>query len=349
MVAETHEAALEQLYRDMEPAHVIPTWVHYARLIHKEPTPGYQPHLWRWAQTYPLLMRAGDLIAPERGGERRSTPLVNPSLGDSLSTSHTLGAALQLVRPGETAPVHRHTQGAIRFVIQGGGGEVYTVVQGEKLVMEDNDLILTPNWTWHGHVNETSHDIIWLDVLDYPLVSYLRSSFFEPGIDERPRLTRPVNYTARHAALMRPAWESYQEAVPFVRYPWSDTWQALDALRHEAGSPFDGIILEYVNPFTSGPTLPTISCLAQLLRPGEHTRAHRATSSTIYYVVDGHGATVVDGQELEWSKGDVFVIPPWLWHEHVNAPGGDAVFLAVTDRPILDAFRLYREQARDSA
>jgi len=177
----------------------------------------------------------------------------------------------------------------------------------------------------------------------------LRSSFFEPGVDERPQLTKPINYTARHAGLMRPAWERYQEDVPLVRYPWSDTWEALDALRHEAGSPFDGIILEYVNPFTSGPTLPTMSCLAQLLRPGEHTRAHRATSSTIYYVVDGHGATVVDGQELEWGKGDVFVIPPWLWHEHANASGGDAVFLAVTDKPILDAFRLYREEARDSA
>lgn len=345
MIGSTHEAALEALYRDMEPAHVIPTWVYYSRLIDKTPVAGYAPHLWRWDTLYPLLMRAGELVSPERGGERRSTPLVNPTLGDALATSHTMGAALQLVRPGEVAPDHRHTQAALRFVIQGGGGAIYTAVQGEELRMEDHDLILTPSWTWHGHVNESGHDIVWLDVLDYPLVSFLRASFYEPSAQERPPVTRPLGYTAHRTGLLRPAWESYPEPVPTVRYAWSDTWATLDALRHEAGSPFDGIVLEYVNPFTSGPTMPTMACLAQLLRPGEHTRAHRATSSTIYHVIAGRGATVVDGQPLDWSQGDTFVIPPWAWHEHLNATAHDAVLFAVTDRPILDALRLYREEA----
>src|SRR5207244_2753515 len=163
---------------------------------------------------------------------------------------------------------------------------------GEPLLMEENDLVLTPSWCWHDHANKTGRDIIWLDALDYPLVNYLRNSFFEPYPAEFQTLSKPAGYTAQRVGLARPAWEPYPEAVPLVRYAWTETAATLESLRATEGSAFDGILLEYVNPFNGGPTLPTLSCYMQMLRPGEHTRAHRATTSTVYLVTRGEGYSV---------------------------------------------------------
>jgi gentisate 1,2-dioxygenase len=114
-------------------------------------------------------------------------------------------------------------------------------------------------------------------------------------------------------------------------------------LRSEPGSPFDGVILDYVNPLTGGPTLPTMAASLQLLRKDERTRAHRHTSSSVYHVAEGRGLSIVGGREFVWEEGDTFVVPSWTWHEHASA-GGEAVLFSYNDRPIIDAFGLFREE-----
>ena len=49
--------------------------------------------------------------------------------------------------------------------------------------MEEGDLILTPNWTWHDHINESEEPIIWLDGLDVPLIQTQNIVFFEQWTD----------------------------------------------------------------------------------------------------------------------------------------------------------------------
>lgn len=336
--------SLDQLHADLASGNLAPTWKYVADFVAKEPRVSYRPWLWRWNDVLPLLMRAGDLITPERGAERRSMEHVNPDLKRFYSTSHSIATAVQLVRAGETAPAHRHVAGAIRFAAQSKGGAVYTKVQGERLMMEENDLLLTPNWMWHEHRNDTDDDIVWLDALDFPLVNLLQASIFEPG-DGAVCEDRPDDFSRRRLGLFRPTgWGAYPEAHPVVRYRWVEMRAALEAERHGEGSPFDGILLEYVNPITSGPTLPTMSCRAQLLRPDERTLAHRDTSSTVYFVVSGEGSTVIDGVDFSWGPRDVFVVPTWAWHEHRNG-SGDALLFSITDQPVLAALGMYRQQS----
>ena len=45
-----------------------------------------------------------------------------------------LFAGLQLIMPGEVAPAHRHTQAALRFIVEGSGA--YTAVNGERTNIE---------------------------------------------------------------------------------------------------------------------------------------------------------------------------------------------------------------------
>jgi gentisate 1,2-dioxygenase len=340
---------LDALHDELAAANFLPVWKYAPKLAGRQPGPKYRPFLWQWRTLYPFLMRARDLVDSEAGGERRAINEFHPDLRATHSTSHTLATAVQLVRAGEVAPAHRHTASAIRLFLQGAGHEIYTAVQGESFRMEDNDLVLTPHWTWHHHANPSAKDIIWLDGLDYPIINFLRNSFYEdyPGPGEVAPITRATNHTARRVGLIRPAWDRL-ERKDVVRYAWADAWATLDSLRGETGTPHDGILLEYANPHDSGPTLPTMGCSVQLLRPSERTQAHRATSSTVYLVVAGEGATVVDGQRLAWSEKDIFVVPQWAWHEHENALKSDAILFSITDRPLLDTLGLYREETLDS-
>jgi gentisate 1,2-dioxygenase/1-hydroxy-2-naphthoate dioxygenase len=238
---------------------------------------------------------------------------------------------IQLVKPGELAWAHRHTLGALRFVIDG-SQHLYTVVDGEALLMETSDLILTPNWCWHDHRNEGEKAGIWLDVLDLPLVLTLNQPFYEPLSDEVQRL-RPQRPVGGHS----------------LRYPWRTVSEYLWRHAAEQGSPYDGTILEYVNSTTGGSALTTMSCCIQSLQPGLTTKKHRRSASTVYYVVEGDGTTVVGDDELEWSARDSFVVPNWAWHRHVNRSGSSAaVLFSVTDRPLLAALGFYREEPANS-
>jgi len=323
--------------------HLTPTWAYYAALVSKEPNVAYGPYLWKADMLGSVIKRAGELVDLARGGERRSFEVVNPDLRHIHGTTHTIGAALQLVQPGEVAPPHRHLANAIRFIVKGKGS--FTAVQGERLYMEERDLILTPSWMWHEHGNETKDPIVWVDALDYPLMNHLQLSFFEPGGNQAEIGSRPVGFTANRIGYARPAWASYPEDIPLVTYKWSQVWAGMTALRGDAGSPYDGILFEYVNPMKGGgPVLPTIGCYAQLLRPGEHTKAHRHTASAIHYVLEGAGHSIIGGKRFDWGPGDFFMIPPWAWHEHVNPATQDAVFFVLSDKPVMDSLRVWREE-----
>jgi gentisate 1,2-dioxygenase len=303
------------------------------------------PYIWKWADIHEGLKRACTLIPMDKAG-RRTVQLRNPSFKGG--TTQTIGVAIQAILPGEIAQAHRHTQGAIRFIIAG-SEKCYTIVEGERFPMEEGDLLTTPNWTWHDHYNGSSDPIYWIDCLDARLVNYLGARFTENFSREQQTVEKPDGYTPNMLGHARPRWVKQDYPTPPFRYGWAETYSTLVALKGSEGDPFDGIRLTYTNPFNGGPTLPTFSCEVQLLRPSERTRSHRHTSVTIYHAFRGSGKTRVEDQTLEWTQGDVFVVPGWNWHSHENRSDNDSILFSMTDRPSLESLGLYREEAAVSA
>jgi 1-hydroxy-2-naphthoate dioxygenase len=310
----------------------------------RRPTPPkVEPYLWKWADIHEGLQTAGEIVPMDKTG-RRTIQMSNPSLPAGMT--HTIHISVQLVKPGEIARAHRHVAGAIRYVIKG-TPNAYTIVEGERFAMEEGDLITTPNWTWHDHFNGSNEPVMWLDGLDVRLVGYLGAQFQQNYVKEQQPVERPDGYSAKIMGRARPNWIKTSHPTPPFRYQWKDTYETLSALKQSDGDPFDGILLEYVNPFTGGPTLPTYSCEIQLLRPTEKTRPHRHTSTVCYQAFRGEGATVIEGKRYEWGQGDIFVVPPWHAHSHENGTSDDAILFSITDRPSAAALGLYREQAAD--
>ena len=341
------EAVLQDFYEQLQDFSVAPLWTVQEEALVNEPKSKAVPHVWRWSELKPQAMRAAELIGTE-DAERRVLMLLNPGLAGRIATTNSLFSGLQIVMPGESARAHRHTPAALRFMIDSEGG--YTTVDGDKVPMHPGDLVLTPNWSWHDHGNDTDSPMIWLDGLDLPLVRMLESVFFEPYPEDVQPITQATDtsYLKYGAGSLTPAWQTSESShSPLMHYPWDNTWEALQGLAPAVeGSPFDGVVLEYTNPTSGGPAFPTMACHVQLLRPGESTKAHRHTSSTVYHAVEGAGHTIVDGQKLSWEPKDVFCVPGWTYHEHINASATEpAVLFSFTDAPVLRSLSLLREQA----
>ena len=186
--------------------------------------------------------------------------------------------------------------------------------------------------------------MIWLDGLDVRLVTHFGAMIQENFNKEQQPVERPDNFSSKIFSHARPSWVKNSFRSPPYRYPWEETNATLQALKESAGDPYDGVLLEYTNPQTGGPTLPTFSCRIQLLRPKEKTKSHRHTSTTVYYSFRGSGMTKVSANELHWDQSDIFVVPSWQWHSHENTTHEDAILFSISDRPTTDVLGLYREE-----
>ena len=157
---------LRELYRGFQANNLNPLWTQIGDLMPSHPRPRAVPHVWRWADLYPLAQRSGDLVPVGRGGERRAIGLANPGLGGETYITPTLWCAIQYLGPRETAPEHRHSQNAFRFVVEGEG--VWTVVNGDPVRMSRGDFLLTPCWCFHGKHIDSFLPLVWIDGLDIP-------------------------------------------------------------------------------------------------------------------------------------------------------------------------------------
>lgn len=332
-------------YAALRELSAAPLWRHYGTLLPAEPKNRARPHVWHYAQLRPHALHFSRALSMDEA-QRRVLMLINPALTEPPATVNTLFAGIQILMPGETAQAHRHTAAAFRFIIEGNGA--YTTVNGERVPMRPGDLLLTPSWHWHDHNHCGDEAMMWLDGLDYPLVNALDAGFFEPHEQRTQRVTRPEDLSSRQLlhGRLNPVWQPRQTDIsPIGNYRWTETKRALDAIADDAaGSSAEGIQLEYSNPWTGGPVMPTMSCRIARLRAGFRGASRRHTASTIYHVVSGAGSTDVDGQRLDWTDKDVFVVPGWAPYTHRVAAGRDAILFAYSDEPVLRALGLYREQ-----
>lgn len=310
---------------------------------HREVAEDFQPCLWKWDDIYTALVKSGDLITLDFAS-RRDVHLVNPSLGGKRRPTNTISAALQYLMPGDVASAHRHSPATARWVINGDPG-AYSVVEGNLLPCMAGDLLTSPCMTWHDHYHKGDEPVIWLACLDSE-ITRLAHHFGERYPTPQQPVTRPEGYAALVSRHARPSWMKSEFPTPPYHYPWAETYGTLVALKEseEEGDPYDGLRVDLVNPENGGPTFPTMCSSVQLLTPHQTFRHHRHNSTTIYQAFRGSGVTVVDGERLEWTQGDIFVIPPWAVHHHENHTGEDAILYSISDWPAMVALGLYSEE-----
>ena len=329
-------------YDDIRDHDLTPLWEVLHGLVPRQPATRIVPASWRYDVIRPYLMRSGELITAEEA-ERRVLILENPACPGESRATGTLYAGMQLILPGEIAPCHRHTQTALRFVIEGDGA--YTSVDGERALMRPFDLVLTPNWLWHDHGNETQKPMVWLDGLDIPTLQFFDAGFAEMGPESFQSDKRPPGTShAKFGRNMLPVGYEAPKTSPVFHYPYEEYRQALEDMR--TGSEWDphtGLKLEFINPATGGPMTPTISGFTQLVPKGFKTAPYQATDAMVVTGVEGRGLITIGEWSFEIGPRDVCIIPSW--HAHTIEPLGedDVVLFIFSDKGMQQAPGIWRE------
>ena len=341
-------AELEAFYKDLEKLGAGALWTVANDIEPWFPQPKSVPMLWRYEDLRPHVVRSAGLVSGDDAG-RRVVMLVNDGRRDVSAAVGLLYTGLQIMNPGESMTAHRHAASALRFVVEGEGA--WTIVDGDRLRVGPRDFAITPNGAWHEHGNESeTSPVIWQDGLDIPLVNELDANFYEvhPDLHQVPGKVVNTSLLEHGAGILKPDRRAWTKAYsPLLAYPWDMTYEALlNQAKVSDGTPYDGVIMEYVNPVTGGSVMPTMGAHMQLLQPGQATQAHRHTGSVVYHVAKGSGHSIVAGRTFDWKENDIFVVPSWAWHEHANDSNSeDACLFSFNDFPMIRSLDLWAEAA----
>jgi gentisate 1,2-dioxygenase len=336
-------AARQDLYRRMDKQNLAPLWEVLHDLIPNEPATPCKPALWKYAEARPHLMEAGTLITAKEA-IRRVLILENPGMRGESCITQSLYAGLQLILPGEIAPSHRHSQSALRLIVEGSGA--YTAVDGERTTMRPGDFIITPSWTWHDHGHPGSDPVVWMDGLDIRLVQAFAAQFHEPYPQDVQPVTRSEGAAiARYGNNLVPldASPPFGKTSPIFNYPYERSRESLAGLARDADpDPCHGWKMQFTNPLTGGHAMPTIAAFIQLVPKGFQTRPVRTTDGTVYSVIEGEGRVAIGAEEFEFEPKDIFVVPSWV-PVRLTAKS-ECVLFSFSDRPAQEAMGLWREK-----
>jgi gentisate 1,2-dioxygenase len=329
-------------YRRMDRDNLAPLWEVLHALVPPQPQTPCLPAHWSYRAIRPHIMEAGQAISA-REAVRRVLILENPGLRGQSCITRSLYCGLQLILPGEIAPSHRHTQSALRFIVEGAGA--YTAVNGERTVMHPGDFIITPAWTWHDHGNPGAEPVVWMDGLDIPILALFDAQFAENYPEEvQPVTASEGTSLARYGSNLAPLdpVAPFGKTSPVFSYPYARSREALAALaRNGDADPCHGWKLQFTNPLTGGPAMPTIGAFIQLLPKGLRSHAYRATDATVYSVAEGSGKATIGDSSFDFEARDTFVVPSW--QALVLEAREECVLFSYSDRSAQQALGIWRE------
>ena len=308
---------------------LVPLWPSLRAVLPPgQPRPNTQAIHWAYESLRPLLMRAGELTPIEKA-ERRVLVLANPGHGlDNMKASAAMYLGMQLLLPGEWAPSHRHTPNAVRMIVEGEGA--YTTVDGEKCPMRRGDLILTPTGLWHEHGHDGTDPVVWLDVLDLPLVYYLEASYHVNGPRQAVTGSQGERAYARGGMVPTPMFGRSGRAYPMLRYPWAEARAALESLATDQPG-LEAVQLTYVNPETGGDAENILGFYALMLRPGQTLHLPVRSPAMVLHLIEGGVDVQVDDRGFTLAEADTCCAPGFTRVTLRNRAAGAPSFLFMAD------------------
>jgi gentisate 1,2-dioxygenase len=81
------------------------------------------------------------------------------------------------------------------------------------------------------------------------------------------------------------------------------------------------------------------------LEAGQSTRQYRTNANITFASMQGSGTTIIDGEEINWNHGDIFVAPTWRWIEH--RANEDVQLFSMTDAPLLEFAKYLKFEGKE--
>jgi len=318
-----YRAALTEL-------NLVPLWPSLRAVLPPvKPAQRTRPTNWPYKTLRPLLLQAGELTPMEKA-ERRVLVMANPGHGlEKMQATSTIYLGMQLLLPGEWAPAHRHTPNAVRMIVEGDGA--YTTVNGEKCPMSRGDLILTPTGLWHEHGHEGEKPVVWLDVLDLPMVYYMEASYVQEGEAQLVTAEGVDRCYQRGGVVPAIGFNRVPGDFPMLRYPWSDVRRALEALA-ETQPDIEVVQVAYVNPETGDDCQKILGFSAVMLRPGEKLEMPVRSTAIVVHQIEGAAEVAIEGEScFNLDEADTCCVPGYVTVALTNLSAGEPAFMFIAD------------------
>ncbi len=322
---------LPQSYvQDLTAHNLVPLWPSLRGVLPPtKPRPLTQATAWAYQDIRPLLIQAGELTPIEKA-ERRVLVLANPGHGlQKMQASAAIYLGMQLLLPGELAPPHRHTPNAVRMIVEGEGA--YTTVQGEKCPMSRGDLILTPTGLWHEHGHDGDQPVIWLDVLDLPMVYYMEASYHVNGTQQELTPGHGEAQYSRAGVIPTPFFSRSDKAYPILRFAWTDVKAALINLANDAAQ-VECVQVTYINALNGHDAENILGYYALMLRPGQTLRMPARSPACVFHVIEGQGMELrFEDKVFVLKDADTACVPGYGAVTLKNLSAEQACFVFMTD------------------
>ena len=331
---------------ELRSLNLMPLWPNLRAVLPPEkPRPATQATHWPYASIRPLLIKAGELTPIEKA-ERRVLVLANPGHTlEKMQASAAMYLGMQLLLPGEWAPSHRHTPNAVRMVVEGEGA--WSTVEGEKCPMLRGDLILTPTGLWHEHGHDGDQPVIWLDVLDLPLVYYMEASYHVNSGRQTPRADHGEKRYARGGLVPTTVFGGSRSAYPMLRYPWVDARAALESLAADQPE-LDCVQVTYSNPETGDHAENILGFYALMLRPGQTIKLPARSPAIVFHVIEGGASVQIGDKTFSMVEADTCCTPGYTPISLVNHSATKPAFIFIADEtPLHKKLGVYETRPRN--
>jgi gentisate 1,2-dioxygenase len=214
------------------------------------------------------------------------------------------------------------------MIVEGEGA--YTTVDGEKCPMRRGDLILTPTGLWHEHGHDGDEPVVWLDVLDLPLVHYLEASYHVDGPRQTVKPGHGERGYMRGGVVPTQVFARTERAYPMLRYPWADTRAALQALAEDQPG-LDAVQVTYINPETGGDAQNILGYHALMLRPGQTLRLPVRSPAAVFHLIEGAVDVRVEDQAFTLTEADTCCAPGYTAVSLANRSAQTPACLFIAD------------------
>ena len=170
--------------------------------------------------------------------------------------------------------------------------------------MQRGDLILTPTGLWHEHGHDGDEPVVWLDVLDLPLVYYMEASYHVDGgrqtVDAAARRARLCPRRRGADAGVRALRAS---AYPMLRYPWADARAALRGAGRRPARRSRRCRSPTSTPRPAADAQNILGFYALMLRPGQTLRLPARRPAAVFHVIEGGADGAGRGPALRAGRG----------------------------------------------
>ena len=196
--------------------------------------------------------------------------------------------------------------------------------------MGRGDLILTPTGLWHEHGHDGKDPVVWLDVLDLPLVYYLEASYHVSGTRQPVETSHGERAFVRAGIAPTPMFERSRKGYPLLRYPWTETRAALVSLAADQPEQ-ESVQVTYVNPETGGDAQNILGFHALMLRPGQTLNLPARSPASVYHLIEGAVSVRIERTDFALAEADTCCAPGYTPVALANRSATAPAFVFIAD------------------